>query len=295
MENNNLVKIDIRVTPSNSRNEKSDRYSFWNTVMDKSLNSSYEYSIDEIENRFRDNFGISLKRNLERFFFSEDLRYMLGDRHIERISQTQIDYVEKKIELLSQVFFQVRIQGYTSLNFSLEMTSISKIAELFNNNFDLFRMFLDAYIPRSFENSVNNFDTEGKFDFEIKNIPTELINAFNQSAPLNNTPTAALIPSNSAIQPKNSNNSDKSQWIWAIVNGSLLVPLFLALVIFYFAFVNLANERKEFQELQKEMMNQSNERLKSYQKIEEQILNKFSQDLNKTLTNPNVANTNKSN
>lgn len=275
-----MVRIDIRAVPINFRNEKSDKYSFWASVRDGSRNSNIDFNIDEIENRFRDNFGRVLKRNLEKFFFSEDLRYMLGGKHFEKVSYPSLDYVENNIKLLSQIFFQVRIQGYSSLNFSLEMTSLSKIAELFDNNFDLFKMFLDAYIPRSFEQAVENFDTEGKFDFEIKNIPTEIITAFNQSSSKNIVPTIAPISPTSTIQQKNSNN-DKSQWIWAIVNGSLLVPLILALAIFYFAFVNLANERKEFQELQKETVIQNNERLKSYQKLEEKILEKFSSDLDK--------------
>lgn len=292
MENKELVKIDIRVTPIDYLNEKSDKYSFWSFVRQvKKHSNNSEYGINEIENIFRENFGIHLKRNLGKFFFSDDLRYMFRGNHIEEeFSNPRLNYVENKLELLSQIFFQVRIQGYSSLNFSLEMSSLSKVVELFNNNFDLFRMFLDAYIPRSFESSVEKFETTGKLDFEIKNIPTELITAFNQDVSKNESNTNVPI-----VQQKGSSNNDKSQWIWAIVNGSLLVPLFLALIIFYFAFVNLANERKEFQELQKEMMNQSNERLKSYQKIEEQILNKLSQDLNKTVTNPNIANTNKSN
>ena len=150
-------------------------------------------------------------------------------------------------------------------------------------------MFLDAYIPRSFENSVDYFNTQGKFDFEVKNIPTELITAFNQTVSNTSSPTVAATPP--SIQPQNPKTTDKSQWIWAIVNGSLLAPLFLALGIFYFAFVNLANERKEFQDLQKETINQNNERLKSYQKLEEKILEKISGDIDKKSDSNSVRGT----
>ena len=128
---------------------------------------------------------------------------------------------QEKVTVAGSVFFSVRIAGYSSLDLELSVGSLRSIAEVFDYNFDGFRVFLDAFVPEAFSN-VFPGEYSDRLDFMIQ-VPESYSQAF--------------IPehsqSSATVERTTSKERERAEWLWRLANGSLVIPLLLALLVMY--------------------------------------------------------------
>lgn len=131
-----------------------------------------------------------------------------------------------KLAALSSVSASVVIDGYSSIQLGLSMEPINKIAEIFDNDFDSFRVFLEAFVPVSID-AVLPVSVLDEIDCSV-HLPDSIKNKFETKQPsLIVQPTTTALPLQAAAR-------EKAEWLWRLANGSLLVPVLLALAVAYF-------------------------------------------------------------
>ena len=138
---------------------------------------------------------------------------------------------KEKMALASSVIFSLHIVGYSSLSLDMSVGSINKVAEIFENDFDSFRVFLDAFVPVAFAEVFNRDDSD-RVDFSVQ-IPDTYRHDFSghPSRPLTNSPS--LVGSEESAMKKLPQGRERAEWLWRLANGSLLVPVILALAVMY--------------------------------------------------------------
>jgi len=170
-------------------------------------------------------------------------------RLIEFRQQFLRDFPEVRASLeqllaLSQINFSTRIQSYGSLEIGITPSSIRKLAEAFSNEFETFVVLLDAFVPKAFGGVFTNQFAE-VMTYQIT-VPTPFREAFTvvgDSAKDELPPTHPQIVPDSSPPSSDSKLSDaarKAEWVWRLANGSLLVPVILALVVLYFGMKELS-------------------------------------------------------
>ncbi|PYP92331.1 MAG: hypothetical protein DMG65_04435 [Candidatus Angelobacter sp. Gp1-AA117] len=262
------VRIHIETRERGFRSED-PRNEFWSP-----LRNSEEFSnkkISDLEGKLCREFGPTLQTLLvdsissglkkteiesSNSYFDFERFYMhLGpDSRAERafqFSEAYSKYLDYRIELLranpaigeartriadaTGMMFAAKILGYSSLEMGLSVGSIEKAAKVFNDNFDSFRVFLEAFVPLAFS-SVFTEEFADQLTFDI-DLPPSLKNAFegaSENRRIGNGGDAvvqsALVPN----QPMPGSTRERAEWLWKLANGSLVVPLVLALIVMYF-------------------------------------------------------------
>lgn len=148
----------------------------------------------------------------------------------------------EKIAATSPIIFAVRIAGYSSINLDLSVGSIKKVAEIFDGDFDSFRVFLEAFVPQAYARVFSSSDAE-RLDCAVQ-IPNTFARAFS----------ATMSPSSPAVLPEQQISSlsptsarEKAEWLWRLANGSLLVPVILSLAVMYLGMTMLRDIGKSQQ------------------------------------------------
>ena len=255
------IRITVRESGSTLGNARED---FWNGIREE---YESERTIASLEAKLRREFGTDLRRIMLREFaepfraidsnvFGFD-REILRDRmqfkmerNNDQFDETIFRLLEQKQQLLREspslrnaterlvaaagITFSARIAGYSSLVLDLFAEPFKLVASAFENDFDSFRVFLEVFAPVAFAD-VFTVSTANKLDFEV-HIPISTEKAFRK--------VAIEAPDSQVVQASpqtgvGSRGRERAEWIWKVANGSLLIPVLLALLVVYYGLQTL--------------------------------------------------------
>lgn len=163
--------------------------------------------------------------------------------------------------LATQIEFAIDNIQYSSLGFDLIFEPFEKAADLFDNNYELFRIFLDQYIPTCFVSSIALSAVRIPIETSIS-VSSEFIDEFqNRQMEPNQNPEIIENP------PKSPSKLDKAKWAWVLTNTSLVVPVILALLVLYFSFGRLESIEESRKDAYDEINVERNKLLKNYQEL----------------------------
>lgn len=165
-----------------------------------------------------------------RYQFIEAFSRLLEQRQQVFRESPSLRSVQERLAAAAGVTFSTRIAGYSSLNLELSAGSFTQLAKAFENDFDSFRVFLEAFVPVAFA-GVFDEDTADRFDFALT-IPTSAEQAFRAAAIGTPTPQLAASPP-PPVAGSPTTTRERAEWLWRLANGSLLVPVLLALLVLY--------------------------------------------------------------
>lgn len=138
----------------------------------------------------------------------------------------------EKIAATGLIIFGVKIAGYSSINLDLSVGALKKVDEIFDSDFDSFRVFLDAFVPQAYAR-VFKYDDAQRLDSNVQ-IPDSFAKAFAMAAmPSSAAGLPMALPGQQANEQSPSAAREKAEWLWRLANGSLLVPVVLSLVVLY--------------------------------------------------------------
>ena len=138
------------------------------------------------------------------------------------------------------IFFRVKIEGYGSVHLAVDVGGIRELTTLLGGNLDTFSMLMELCVPAAFADSLPNMELKSE-DFQADIFPTkEFKSAFRHRQSSEPTQTSKKDQTSEATE---------SRWVAKVPRAlvatafSLLTPVFLALVVFYFAAQMLLEER----------------------------------------------------
>lgn len=245
MAEQNVARMRVRVThPGYRGGERHDaRDAFWYPLIREIEPIRPDRDIppvDLIEARLRQNLGRHLHNALIAYFSGADMRRLaehasVQAAHEERPARTGL--LPQHAALLPLVSFQLRQIEYGSLDLALEIAGIQQLAKLFDGNFDVFMMFMEGYLPVAFEETLAPFHIDTEF-LLFEAVPSQAV--FADFASASRPSVAARM-------------RDKAESMRLLVNGTLVIPVLLALAVLYVAAKNVAQERGELAALRKEL------------------------------------------
>lgn len=257
----NLIKIKISRSKQSLPTYIHLREAFWN--QDEKNKDSTEANIEAFENGLRNEFGQNLRQKLIYSFQQalsgddemshRDLAYEFFHylRNSERpesyekllsilpLFQRQIDTpgfkkAYDRYILATQMHFRTEIIGYSSLEIGLLISSVEKASKLFDGEYDTFLGFLEAYVPQAFSNSTP-FDStmchEMKFEYETSPEFKMNFSSHQQQKDGAQLPVVASQPMTRIDQAE-----QRLDRLYKIINGTLLVPVAVSLVVIYLGF-----------------------------------------------------------
>ncbi len=204
-----------------------ERSSFWRGIAIRSRHvDEKEPSPDKMENQLKLNFGIQLRNRLHEHFFNAWGQH----REFKNVHMTTEEAEQRKH--LSLIFFELKDIKYGSLDFSVEIAGFNHLVKLFDGNFNLLEMFLNAYVPSAFSRSIEYWDL-APAEYQVA-IPELMREAFHK---------VQSLPSGHAITDSFPLADQRVRWIWMITNGSLVVPVVLSLAVLFVAAKLLDQDR----------------------------------------------------
>lgn len=293
--------IRVRVTVRNqSFSRENPREAFWAPYRESPSSSESDSAIVELERQFCRDFGGELRdalvqqasvgwRRLESDLFLggfDDLRHFMLRRSDKE--PYSLDALNRFLEYRQQMFrdsaplrrahermvaagsvlFTTRISGYSSLNFDIATGSFGQLATIFDDNFDAFRVFLDAFVPVAF-GEVFSEDFANQLEFSVV-VPRSVEEAFYAAVGGAQSALTPTMPSAATSPPAPTTSDTRDQWgareraeyLWRLANGSLLVPVVLALAIMFYGFSILADIRRTQYEAPKPLLDHQLELLR---------------------------------
>lgn len=260
----NAIRLQIVAREPRSIRDSEPRQAFWDAARDNDSSVSNK-SIAALEARLCRQFGPKLReallrqiveplRTLDSSLFSDSLhefeRMMFHGQRSERewypyqfaetlarlMEQRQqalrespsLRRVQERLAAAAGVTFSTRIAGYTSLNLDLLPSSYKQIAAVFENDFDSFRVFLEAFVPVAFAGVFSDASAD-RLGFSVT-IPHAAEEAFRDAATATAPYTPPVVPPPVSV---GTSARDRAEWLWRLANGSLVVPLLLALLVMY--------------------------------------------------------------
>lgn len=313
MENN---KLRIRISINNSDESSISRESFWKLInsraeKNENIPTNLEYVFrnnfpkqlkEDLQEKFRDelrefekNYEIDLKRpyldEIFHFAFREKYERLYFNDFINGIAKLQElknEYFKENKEyqellnknlLASQIDFGVSNISYSSLGFDLSVEPIEKVIKLFDNNFEYFCLFLSAYIPESFLSSLSIYNGNDLTVSASIDSPNRLKSKFEKSEKISHHPQHIQVNGNPTSK------WDKAKWIWSLANGTLLIPVILALIILYIAF-NKFEDYNDIHRKNYEMIQVENDKLmQNYHRLIEMQKSVYDDVIEKNKTN----------
>jgi hypothetical protein len=308
-------KIGIRINlVEMTRESRSSKSEFWKIVKESS-NLELE-NPDRLEYIFKKEFPRVLKREIRNKFRSElrefekayssgiETPYLEEYFHFRRFEKSEKmyfddfviglsklqeiknEYFKDNLEyqkllnknlLAAQIDFGVENIKYSSLDFDLSIEPIEKMLQLFDNNFDFFKIFLDSYISESFLSSVSIYNGNLPIDTSIS-YSESLVQAFNSGINSKKQP----LSDNLEVNQKEATKWDKAKWVWSLANGSLVVPVILSLLILFVAFNKLEKLDSIRQENKEKIQIDNDKIINNYHQLID-VQNKTYNDLIKSL------------
>jgi hypothetical protein len=186
-------------------------------------------SLRDFERMFHFMDGPSSERERYRYQFVEAFSRLLEQRQQVLRESSGLRSVQERMAAAAGITFSTRIAGYSSLNLDLSVGSFKQLAKVFENEFDSFRVFLEAFVPIAF---AEVFDKEAadRLDFAVT-IPASVEHSFNTAAADITVPQVAASSPGVAGSPGVAR--ERAEWLWRLANGSLVVPVLLALLVLY--------------------------------------------------------------
>ncbi|MDJ0820311.1 MAG: hypothetical protein QNJ09_00705 [Paracoccaceae bacterium] len=248
--------ISVRIIHRGKESRDSPREAFWDDVFFK-LQAEGRFELTQIslfENAFCRTFSDDLRRHALRYFDEKDR----GDeREASDIASRQLRFA-----------FDTRISGYGSLDLSIDLVGANNAISFFDNNFELFEVFLNSYIPRGCEMAFVDAVQEvhglplrpsmEKMDYEIK---------VNPAIPILLDATPETV-----AEPRTRTATSRARWAWTLANSSLVVPVLLALAVLLVAVEVLMEERQLVHEERAKLAKLQSMRLDSLNDLQKQLL-----------------------
>lgn len=290
------IRIQRRDGQPSSRNPRDD---FWAPLRESSESSNNR--ISDFESRLCRQFGVELQnslvhsvsrglrdleselfpgstRDFERFFF----RFMKPGPEFRayqfaEVYSKYLDYrlqvvrenpalrdAQRRAVLASGITFATRIAGYSSLDLNVSVGSIERAAEVFDNNFDSFRVFLDAFVPVAFgEVFTDSFADQHQFEISVpSSLQTTFEKAVKVTTAVRDAISGDVVPDIKTAPTGAVTSRERAEWLWRLANGSLLVPVILALIVMYFGLKQVADMRSIQYEALKPILDHQLELLK---------------------------------
>ena len=168
-----------------------------------------------------------------RYQFIEAFSRLLEQRqHVLRESPS-LRSVQERLAAAAGITFSTRIAGYSSLNLELSTGSFKQLAKAFENDFDSFRVFLEAFVPVAFAGVFTETNAD-RLEFAVT-VPPSAEQAFRTAAAdTQGSHVAASSPLPAPpVAVSQGTTRERAEWLWRLANGSLLVPVLLALLVLY--------------------------------------------------------------
>jgi len=123
--------------------------------------------------------------------------------------------------LVKKVGFRCRVTGYSSLNVKMTVSGFQSLMEIFDRDFESFRVFFEPFLYRSLASAYNGH-LASSLSAELR-FPDAFKTDFETPPP----PPASTRSRWDAHA--------RADWLWRLANGSLLIPVLLALAVLVFA------------------------------------------------------------
>jgi hypothetical protein len=169
------------------------------------------------------------------------------------ISDKQRLILKRKKQLIQEISIRFYDLKYGSLLFGLEIAPIEKALEIFDNNFDLFRIVFSGFLTDLFLEEYNVSESHHGFIFECGFDPQNDSGLSLTSLPIQINPDTATTQT---VQPQTQKPNppeiqlskfEKLKWAWTLSNTSLIIPVALLFALFYYyLYINM--EQKIVQE-----------------------------------------------
>ncbi|HXS93644.1 MAG TPA: hypothetical protein VN736_03505 [Candidatus Limnocylindrales bacterium] len=234
----NSARITITFTTTDEAPFSSSDASrgFWDYVQRHIRNGGFENeNIRAVEQRVVQRFGRHLRDLLLTDFRTG------GDSRYRRRNFPVEFYVERQPISAPSFAFQVAGFRYGSMTLDVDVAGLKGMAEFFDKNIELLQVVLCQYAPAALAMAAGGNGNGGDtwidgLDCKIQTGP-QFAATFNSDTNATTQPMA--IPGSPASKTLQSIN-----WAWIVSNTSLVLPVLLSLVVFYFAFVGLDHERE---------------------------------------------------
>jgi len=291
---NNIIRVKIEHV-RHQENYSTPKETFWTPFQNAFRKSREENedkersyrSIESFESSLEKNFGNELSRSLIRYFrkgldnidrnyydefyrrqyhkgnYPEDFRNTLYQN-----DATYRDALNKSI-LASQILIKTIDISYGTLKLGIIIEPIDKFLDIFDNNFDLIRLFFESYVPPAFIQSIETIghtsywglynDLQLTYNYEF---PENLKRNQQQNQLFLNKPTT--------IDESQSNKIDRTKWMTGLVTSPMLLPFILALLILYYYTQKLDSSNASFLEQSNSILQQKEDVIKAYKELIEQ-------------------------
>lgn len=268
--------IRIRIATRGKQLEPADRAAFWTGVRENGFPSDRDCPVDALEGKLAHEFGINLKKNLQRAISAEfdsldqasgikEVRRILEERRhfrLERIERaSDVDswswlngFWEHRTELIrsnpfyrnimerasaaAAVYFKATDLRYGSLDFGLAVSNLPKLAKAFDYSFPTFTAFLDVFIPETFSD-LHSHEAAKRYAFDVT-IPKSIEQSFSTAR---RESTGGEHPERPVIHELDE-ASARREYLWKLANGSLLIPVVILIAVLIFTIVNISKSRK---------------------------------------------------
>lgn len=196
---------------------------------------------DQFERRIELNFGDRLKRYLVEYFNAPWGINTNEDDFVQvRVPNNRYFYEDRK--KLTAVFFRARVTGYSSMKFAVDTAGFDQLASLFENNFDLFFMFFNAYLPQSFAQSIHWQMKPDGLSFVIENAGA-LQREFVARRVKKSTKGSKGVEQTDDGAGGRFGRYFQQLFVWLVTNLSLVIPVALATFFIFLAYSELKEYR----------------------------------------------------
>jgi hypothetical protein len=223
------IKIDHTKMPNEYLHPREAFWSYFQKIHREALREAEirresDRSIESYEKAIEENLGRKETKSLIVFFsrginaveFRRDLNsrnssYIQDAGNLYRDQPPYIDAVNKTIQA-SQIIFKVKNFNYSSLGIDVIVEPFDKLFDLFDDNFDLMRLFFESYIPSAFSQTIADNPYADKYN----DIPL----SFRYEFPANVRQTASQlqyfqVPN--THHPSASNKIDRTKWLTGLI------------------------------------------------------------------------------
>lgn len=214
------------------------RERFWQQVREHPLASnSPSRTNEQFEAELEQRFGDQLHRLLVEYFHDAWQGPGRGRGRNDPDRPILAPRVPSDASLLPLVNFKASVLGYHSLELGVAVAGAENLAKLFDDNYDLLAIFLGAYVPQAFEQTLSWYDTStSHFRFDVSLEPEFVEDPVHRAQRDDGSPKAM-----SQSLPL----SDRAHRVWMIANFSLVVPVLLALLVLYVAFNHVSVQQTD--------------------------------------------------
>lgn len=209
-------------------------------------------SLRDFEHFFFEFMGPRSARELYGYQFADAFTRYLEHRQQVLSENVSLREAQERLAAASSIFFSTRIAGYSSLDLDLSAGSFQQLAKVFDGNFDTLRVFLDAFVPVAFAEVFTEQFADGH-EFGIS-IPRSAEQAFGEASraleKAGGMPPRVAPPPTAPSSPTSAAR-ERAEWIWRLANGSLLIPLLIALAVMFYGLRLLSDIRSsQFEAMQ---------------------------------------------